>query len=379
VNGCRRGGEQGFGAHDMDTALGINKLGNVDVAGNRDEGVGIVAGDVGVIGILLGEEGDHVADGHLSSGLEVQIESHRDVLSWSLGTGPDKTVRIVEVALVDDELEGAGELGFEGGDVDFAVALTSVTVTDFKVRSFGVDGEIDGSAGDELLVVHVAAVHPGRSRVVLASGCSGDAHAAEEWVKGNVDAGGEVADHLCAVEQDEAGVAVREVVGEETAAGAEGVAGPRNVDVDFLDPDFEDIAWFGSVDGYRTGEDVASGTLVGGRIVFVDVVDVGGDVGGSDAEGLQALAWAAGGEGLDLDRVSGLDGENRFCLRGVEAPGDRGRGGQEGLCGLLGVACGDGEQCSDAEGGCAGEVGGHGLLYITVVHEERVMAVGVRD
>jgi hypothetical protein len=50
------------------------------------------------------------------------------------------------------------------------------------------------------------------------------------------------------------------------------------------------------------------------------------------------------------------------------------------LCGLLGMGCEDGEDGRDAEGGgCAGEVGGHGLLYITVVHEERVMAVGVRD
>jgi hypothetical protein len=198
-------------------------------------------------------------------------------------------------------------------------------------------------------------------------------------MKRNVDAGGEVADHLRAVERDDAGVTVGEVVGEEAAAGAEGVAGPSDVDVDFLDADFKDIAWFSSVDGYGTSEDVASGTLVGGRIVFVDVVDVGGDVGGSDAERFQALAWAAGGEGLDLDGVSGFDGQDRFRLRGVEAPGDGGRGGEEGLCGLLGVGCGDGEQCSDAEGCRAGEVGEHGLLYITVVHEERVMGVGVRD
>ena len=82
---------------------------------------------------------------------------------------------------------------------------------------------------------------------------------------------------------------------------------------------------------------------------------------------------------MDLDGVSGVDGEDWFCLRGVETPGDGSRGGEEGLCGLLGVGCEDGEDGRDAEGGCAGEVGGHGLLYITVVHEERVMAVGVRD
>ena len=32
----------------MNAALGINELGDVDVAGDGDEGVGIFAGDVGV-------------------------------------------------------------------------------------------------------------------------------------------------------------------------------------------------------------------------------------------------------------------------------------------------------------------------------------------
>ena len=160
---------------------------------------------------------------------------------------------IVEVTLVDDELEGSSELGFESGDVDLAIALAGVAVTYFEVRTFGVDGEIDGGAGDEFLVVHVAAVHPGWGGVVLAAGCGGDAHAAEEGVKRDVDAGSEVADHPGAIERDEAGVAVGEVVGEEAAAGTEGVTGPSDVDVDLLDANFEDIAWFGSVDGYGTG------------------------------------------------------------------------------------------------------------------------------
>ena len=92
---------------------------------------------------------------------------------------------------------------------------------------------------------------------------------------------------FCAVERDDAGVAVGEVVGEEAAAGAEGVAGPGDVDVDFLDADFEDVAGFGFGDGDWAGEDVAAGAFVGGGIVFVDVVDVGGDVGCGDAEGLR--------------------------------------------------------------------------------------------
>ena len=181
---------------------------------------------------------------------------------------------------MDDELEGAGELGFECGDVDFAVALVGVAVSCFKESAFGVDGIVDGGAGDEFFVVHVAAVHPGWGGVVLAGGLGRcDADAAEEGMKRDVDAGGEVADHLFAVEGDEAGVAVGEVVGEEAAAGAEGVAGPGDVDVDFLNADFEDVAGFGFGDGDGAGEDVAAGAFFAGGNFGVDVGDVGGDVG----------------------------------------------------------------------------------------------------
>jgi hypothetical protein len=56
-----------------------------------------------------------------------------------------------------------------------------------------------------------------------------------------------VADHLVAVEGDEAGVAVGEVVGEEAAAGAEGVAGPGDVDAVFLNAEFEESPGSASV------------------------------------------------------------------------------------------------------------------------------------
>ena len=170
-------------------------------------------------------------------------------------------------------------------------------------------------------------------------------------MQGDVDAGGEVADHLVAVEGDDAGFAVGEVVGEEAAAGAEGVAGPGDVDVDLLDADFEDVAGFGFCDGDGAGEDVAAGAFFGWRGLWCRCRRRRGDVGVGDAEGLEALGWAAGGEGLDFDGVAGVDGEDGFGLRGVVAPGDGGGRGEEGLGGLLGERGGDGEECSGAESG----------------------------
>ena len=343
------GGEEGFGAEDVHAAFGINELGDIDVTGGGDEGVGVFAGEVGVVGVLVGEEGDHVADGHLGGGLKVFAEAHGDVGGGGFGAGPEEAVGIVEGALVEDELEGSGELGFEGGDVDLAVALASVSVADLEVGAFGVDRDVEGGPGDHLAVVNVAGVHPGWGGVVLAGGGGGEAHAAEEGVEWYGDAGGEVGGHVLAVEGDEFGAGVGEVVGEEAAAGTEGVAGPGDVEVDLLDAEFEDVAGFGVGDGDGAGEDVAAGAFVGCGVVGVDVADGVGDVGGGDADGGESLGWATGGEGLDGDGVAGVDGEDGFGGAGVEAPGDGGGGGEEGV-GLLGVG-GDGE--GEENGGCS--------------------------
>jgi len=75
---------------------------------------------------------------------------------------------------------------------------------------------------------------------------------------------------------------------------------------------------------------------------------------GVDAFGLEALGWAAGGGRLHDDRVAGVYGEDRLCVRGVVAPGyGRGRG-QEGVGGLRV----DGDEEGRGDGGCEEEVGG---------------------
>jgi len=286
-----------------------------------------------MVGVLLGEEGDHIADSHLGGGLEVLIEAHRDVVGGGFTSGPEEML-----IFMDDELEGSGELGLHGGDVDLSVALAGVAVAYLEEAAFGVDGDVEGGSSYHLFVVDVAGVHPGRCGVPLTGGLGrGDAHAAEEGMKRDVDAGAEVADHLVAIQRDEPGVAVGEVVREEAAACAEAVAGPGNVDVDLLDADFEDVTGFGFGDGDRTGEDVAAGAALCGREFGVDVVDVGGNVFGGDADGFEALARSAGREGLDGDGVAGVDGEDGLCFGGVGAPDDCSGAGEEGLWRLLGV------------------------------------------
>ncbi len=283
------------------------------------------------------------------------MEAHGDVGGGGFGARPEEAFP-GGFALMNDELEGAGEEGFEGGDVDFAVALAGVAVAGFEEGSGGVDGVEDDGAGGELLVVHVAAVHPGRGGVPLAGGLGrGDAHGAEEGVEGYRDAGREGCGHGFTVEGDDFGAAVGEVVGEEAAACAEAVAGEGGGDVDVEDADFEDVAGLGFGDGDGAGEDVAAGAAVCGGDTGVDRGEPGGDVGGGDAFGEEALGWAAGGGGLQDDGVAGVDGEGGLGVGRVVAPGDGGGRGEEGLGGLGGGGCG-------AEGGCENEDWAHELV-----------------
>ena len=43
-----------------------------------------------MVGHLLGEEGDHVADGDLGCFGEIFVEAHGDVLGWGFGAGPEE-------------------------------------------------------------------------------------------------------------------------------------------------------------------------------------------------------------------------------------------------------------------------------------------------
>ena len=323
-------GEDALGTEDVDAAVGVDELGDVHIAGDGDERVGVVPREMGEVGILLGQERDHVADRHLGGSLQVLAEAHGDVSGRCLGAGPQQPVG--GIALVDDELEGARQKGLEGGDVDLTVALACVTVPGFEESPLGVDGDVQGGAGDHLLVVDVAGVHPGRSGVVFgAGGC--DAHRAEERMQRQRDSGGKAGGHFLAVERDDLHARVGEVVRQESAAGGEAVAGEIGVEVDLLDADFERVAGFRFGDGDRASEDVAARAALGLGTAGVDGGFIGGNFGGMKAKLLQSLGRAAGGERLHDDGVAGVHREHGLRPGPVVPPGDRGGSGEQSLLG----------------------------------------------
>ncbi len=349
------GGKERFRAQDVNPVIGINEFRNVDVAGGGYKGIGVIFGEGRkrrVFGSLfgVGEERDHVADGDLSGFGEIRIETHFDVVGGGFGAGPAEFLA-GGGAFVNDELEGAGEEGFEGGDVDFAVALAGVAIAGFEEGSGGPDGVEDGGAGDKVFVIHVSAVDPGRSGVVAAGGLwRGDADGAEEGMERDGDVGGELGDHALAVKGDDFGVGVGEVFGEEAVAFAETVASKGGIEGDLLDADFEDVAGLGFGDGDGAGEDVAAGAALVFGDVRVKLAEPGGDVFGLDALSSEALGITAGGGGLHDDGVAGVDGEDGLGVEVVEAPGDGGWGGEKGFSfgGLSGCGYGgDAEGCGE--------------------------------
>ncbi len=162
----------------------------------------------------------------------------------------------------------------------------------------------------------------------------------------NGDARGEVGEHAGAIERDDFGAAIGEVVRQKAAARAEAVAGPRHVDGYLDDPYLKHIAGFGLGDRDGAGEDVTAGTALVLRHAVIERLQPGGNVGRFHAGGHEALRRPAGGGGLQDDGVARVHGEGGLGVRGIKAPGDRGGCGEQSV-GSLSRGL---RRCS--EGGC---------------------------
>jgi hypothetical protein len=116
-------GKNGFGNHHVNAFVAIDKFGDVQVGGNTGQHVGVVAREV----LLVHQEVDHFADGEFCGFVEIFVKAHGNEMSRGFRARPMQMH-----VFADNKLKGTDEGGFEGGNVDFAVALAGVTVTDLK-------------------------------------------------------------------------------------------------------------------------------------------------------------------------------------------------------------------------------------------------------
>src|SRR5882724_1386661 len=237
----------------MHADISIHQFGNIHVCGYAAKHIGVHLRHL----FFVHQIGDHFPDGDMRGGVEVPVASHRDDVRGGLGSWP-----VQGFTFVDDELQLPDEGGLDGGDVDFPVALGSMAVADLEQRSFYENWVIDSSAGDEFLVIQVAAMDPWWG-AVPATGFlwRGYAQAAEKRMQGDLYSFRPVGDHFFCIQLDDLHLAVEDLVRQEASC-ANGIITVGNSQIDGLQPHFEDVAGFRAFDIDGAGENVTARAFV---------------------------------------------------------------------------------------------------------------------
>src|SRR5579859_5092420 len=129
-------------------------------------------------------------------------------------------------------------------------------------------GEIQRCARHHLLVVNVSGMDAGRRAADLSIGFRRSySHAAEEGMQRNLDARSKPGDHSLAIEGNDLGARVSEILRQESGPKTEPVVGIGDREIDFLDVYFQRISRLSAVDVHRSIEDVAARAM--GRDLFI--------------------------------------------------------------------------------------------------------------
>ncbi len=273
--------------------------------------------------LLFNEPAEHVGEGDIEGLVERSVGLGADgddvVLGFGAGAGE---AGLLAKADGDGDVEG----GFDAGADGFAVALQGVAIAEEEQATGVEDGEENGCAGADPVVVDIAAPVAGGAGAGGVIALGGDADAAEHgavgerefWV-GIFGAGGvgfeidDPGDEVVVAFDDGVGIGRGglEIFGEIfDADGAAGVAGGA-VGREFVDADEEGVAGFGAFDVEGAGERVAVGFGAADELV----VEAGG-VYGFGGDGVARLDeeedGVGGGEGVVVgfgdDLVGGGEG-----------------------------------------------------------------------
>jgi len=118
-----------------------------------------------------------------------------------------------------------------------------VAIANLEQRPARVNRDKKRRPCDQLLIVQVSRVNPWWIAADAPGDIWwGDAHAAEKWVKRNIDSGSKIRDHAFRIQGDGSRSCVRVIIWQEAAARCEGVQCIRNCQLDLLDSDFQDVS-----------------------------------------------------------------------------------------------------------------------------------------
>src|SRR5580700_6179144 len=180
-------------------------------------------------------------------------------------------------------------------------------------------------SGYQFLVIEIAGVNPRRSAIHFARGWwRSDAHAAEERFERKLNARSEGPDFARSVQGNDLHPGTLEFIGQEAGASAKVVISVRNIHANFANTHLEHVTGLGAFDGDRAGQQMAAGSAV----VLGDLLVYGPQL------RWDLVRWHAGllqtlrisGDGLDLDRIAGVNRQHRFRGRPIISPSDVLRG-----------------------------------------------------
>ena len=234
----------------MDALVAVDHLRDAQVRGEACQRVGLIA----VEPDARANEIEHLAQRNHHAVVEIGVERHRDHVRGRFSHGPFQPHVVAH-----REAKGSGQPSLDRRDTDLAVALHAMTVADREQRAVDEDRQIERGAGDELLVVEVAAVPArGRGRDHAPGRRRRRAHHAEERRQRHLLSPRQPPALACAIEHDVDVAIVGKVVGQGAGERAHGVVAPVVEHIDRLDVDLKHLSRFGALDRDRSGQDVGS-------------------------------------------------------------------------------------------------------------------------
>ena len=72
----------------MHALFAVDRLGDPQIPGEAAQHVGVLTVDV----CALGDQSNHVAQGHLDAAVKISVQAHGDVMRWRLGLREPKAV-----------------------------------------------------------------------------------------------------------------------------------------------------------------------------------------------------------------------------------------------------------------------------------------------
>src|SRR6267378_5739953 len=138
-----------------------------------------------------------------------------------------------------------------------------MTVANLEQRPAGVNRDKKRRSSDQIFIVEVSRVNPWRITADAPGDLwRGNAHAAEKWAYRNLNPISEMRYHAFLIQWNDFRFRVRVIIRQEAAPRRKSVKRIRNGQLNFLDPDFQDVALLGSLDVDRAGQDMCTWTLL---------------------------------------------------------------------------------------------------------------------